>query len=143
MSSSTIELSIFSNTKEVTRLLRIYEQVIRTIAPHSPDRAQNLRSLLERDGCRFDEQGRVQLARRDSRLHDLALYAANIDAPGLRDLIERIEGAIDNDPALAIGTAKELVESCCKTILAERQALPGGKPELPQLTTLPRIYPTR
>jgi hypothetical protein len=34
---------------------------------------------------------------------------------------------------LAIGTAKELVESCCKTILAERQALPGGKPELPQL----------
>ena len=34
--------------------------------------------------------------------------------------IERAENAIDRDPALAIGTAKDLVESCCKTILTNR-----------------------
>jgi hypothetical protein len=36
--------------------------------------------------------------------------------------IERIEAAIDVDPALAIGTAKELIETCCKHI-ADRLAL--------------------
>lgn len=32
-----------------------------------------------------------------------------------------MRSSIDNDPALAIGTAKELVESVCKTILHDRQ----------------------
>ena len=30
--------------------------------------------------------------------------------------IERLENAIDTDPALALGTAKDLVETCCKSI---------------------------
>lgn len=34
--------------------------------------------------------------------------------------IERLENSIDSDPALAIGTAKELVETCCKSILTKR-----------------------
>jgi hypothetical protein len=34
--------------------------------------------------------------------------------------IERLENAIDRDPALAIGTAKELIETCCKSILTKR-----------------------
>jgi hypothetical protein len=34
--------------------------------------------------------------------------------------ITRMEASVLNDPALAIGTAKELVETCCKTILEAR-----------------------
>lgn len=34
--------------------------------------------------------------------------------------ITRMEAAVANDPALAIGTAKELIETCCKTILDAR-----------------------
>lgn len=34
--------------------------------------------------------------------------------------IERLELAVDTDPELAIGTAKELVETCCKSILTKR-----------------------
>ncbi len=34
--------------------------------------------------------------------------------------ITRMEAAVDSDPELAIGTAKELIETCCKTILKER-----------------------
>lgn len=34
--------------------------------------------------------------------------------------IERVEHAVDSDPELAIGTAKELVETCCKSILSRR-----------------------
>lgn len=40
-----------------------------------------------------------------------------LDASWMQKEIERVEDAVDNDPALAIGTAKELVESCCKSIL--------------------------
>jgi hypothetical protein len=34
--------------------------------------------------------------------------------------IRRMEEAVDNDPELAIGTAKEFLETLCKTILTER-----------------------
>ena len=30
-----------------------------------------------------------------------------------------MESSVESDPALAIGTAKELVETCCKTILSD------------------------
>lgn len=43
-----------------------------------------------------------------------------LDAGWMAKEIERLENGIDRDPALAIGTAKELVETCCKTILTKR-----------------------
>jgi hypothetical protein len=42
------------------------------------------------------------------------------NADSLGRQITRIDTAIADDPDLAIGTAKELVETCCKTILEER-----------------------
>jgi hypothetical protein len=50
--------------------------------------------------------------------------------------IERVENAIDRDPALAIGTAKELVESCCKSVLTKRGVLYSTSADLPTLTKL-------
>ncbi|MCE4059104.1 abortive infection family protein [Pandoraea sputorum] len=43
-----------------------------------------------------------------------------LDAGWMAKEIERLEHAVDRDPALAIGTAKELIETCCKTILTKR-----------------------
>lgn len=48
--------------------------------------------------------------------------------------IERLENAIDTDPALALGTAKDLVETCCKSILEKRGISISQKIELPELT---------
>lgn len=48
--------------------------------------------------------------------------------------IERLENGIDRDPALAIGTAKELVETCCKTILTKRGVAFTKSEDLGQLT---------
>lgn len=42
-----------------------------------------------------------------------------LDAAWMQKEIERLENSIERDPALAIGTAKELVESCCKSILSK------------------------
>lgn len=47
--------------------------------------------------------------------------------------ITRMEAAVLNDPGLAIGTAKELLETCCKTILSERGIEPPKNDDLGQL----------
>jgi hypothetical protein len=48
--------------------------------------------------------------------------------------IERLENSIERDPALAIGTAKELIETCCKTILAKRGIAFTKSEDLGELT---------
>jgi len=50
--------------------------------------------------------------------------------------ITRMEAAIHEDPDLAIGTAKELVETCCKTILQERNIEFSDSLDLSQLVKL-------
>lgn len=59
-----------------------------------------------------------------------------LDAGSMQKAIERVENAVDRDPALAIGTAKELVESCCKSVLAKRGVSYPGGADLPALTKL-------
>jgi AbiJ N-terminal domain 3/Abortive infection C-terminus len=59
-----------------------------------------------------------------------------LDAGWMQKEIERLENAIERDPALAIGTAKELVETCCKTILSKRGAAFSRTADLPELTKL-------
>lgn len=47
--------------------------------------------------------------------------------------ITRMEAAVGNDPALAIGTAKELIETCCKTILETRGVTFSKSADIPEL----------
>ncbi len=56
------------------------------------------------------------------------------DAKHMADQIRRMESAVESDPSLAIGTAKELIETCCKTILAERGKPVSGTPDVSALT---------
>lgn len=57
-----------------------------------------------------------------------------LDAGWMQKEIERLENAVERDPALAIGTAKELVETCCKSILAKRGVEIPRSADLPALT---------
>ena len=56
-------------------------------------------------------------------------------ARNLVEEIRRLKQSIDTepDPRLAIGTAKDLIESVCKTILSEREKPVGKSPKLPDL----------
>lgn len=56
-----------------------------------------------------------------------------LDAGWMAKEIRRMEDAIDSDPALAIGTAKDLVESCCKTILTRRGIAVSASTKMPDL----------
>lgn len=68
------------------------------------------------------------------RLSGLKATTAAFDAYQLSQQIRRMEDAIEDDPALAIGTAKELIETVCHTILAERGKPVEGTPDIPVLT---------
>ncbi len=59
-----------------------------------------------------------------------------LDAGWMAKEIERLERAIDTDPDLAIGTAQDLVESCCKTILTKRRVEFSKGANLNDLTKL-------
>ena len=47
--------------------------------------------------------------------------------------IRRLEEAVEKDPELAIGTAKEFLETLCKTILSERQVAFAKDEDFPKL----------
>ncbi|HEV2505323.1 MAG TPA: abortive infection family protein [Mesorhizobium sp.] len=57
-----------------------------------------------------------------------------LGAAWMQKEIERLEQSVERDPALAIGTAKELVETCCKSILGKRGVEVSRKADLPELT---------
>jgi len=56
-----------------------------------------------------------------------------VDVGYVAQQITRMEAAVYNDPDLAIGTAKELVETCCKTILGDKNITPDSGWNLAQL----------
>ncbi|MBF0420387.1 MAG: hypothetical protein HQL78_09510 [Magnetococcales bacterium] len=53
-------------------------------------------------------------------LNGIRNMAGVMDSSYLTQQITRMETSVERDPELAIGTAKELVETVCKTILEER-----------------------
>lgn len=70
-------------------------------------------------------------------LSSLKQVAEKLDLQAIDRQIKRMEKSIDEDPDLAIGTSKELIESCCKTILHEMNIpFDEKKLDVPQLSKL-------
>ncbi|MEJ7138512.1 abortive infection family protein [Amphibiibacter pelophylacis] len=61
---------------------------------------------------------------------------AGTDPGYVSQQITRMESSVNNDPGLAIGTAKELVETCCKTILTACNVEFSKSADLPELVKL-------
>jgi hypothetical protein len=85
--------------------------------------------------------GRPRYVARRSNLGERSVSRARsvadaLDAGWMQKEIERLENAADSDPALAIGTAKELVETCCKSILTKQGISFSRGADLPELTKL-------
>ena len=76
----------------------------------------------------------VRLKSGTTSLSSLKSNEAVCDSNYISKQIRRMETSIHEDPSLAIGTAKELIETCCKTILAERGIVIGSSDDIPKLT---------
>jgi hypothetical protein len=66
-------------------------------------------------------------------LRQAKAVAETLTGAHLHQQIRRMEESIDKDPDLAIGTAKEFVETLCKTILTERGVPFSTSEDLPAL----------
>ena len=104
-------------------------------------------ALLDYDAALYalpdvDKKDRVEKCRQiatrllagSPSLGPLKEHAKVLNANHLAEQIRRLEAAVETDPSLAIGTAKELIETCCKTILAERGKPVSGTPDVSTLT---------
>jgi hypothetical protein len=109
----------FADPRQATRLLEVYQTVAAQARGYNPDLAQTLLDHLHRDDIDTAGASFRLPARGHSPLQPLSAVAATLTAEQLQTQIARINTAIETDPALAIGTAKELVETTCKTILAD------------------------
>jgi len=127
-------------------LAEIVHPVVRPNILESTQLVQQLNQHLENDGFQLVEatrlSGKPVYVGKYIGVHTVpGLNAARellsgTDASYVAQQITRIEAAVTHDPSLAIGTAKELVETCCKTILTERQVAFTKSVEIPELVKL-------
>jgi hypothetical protein len=121
-----------SNPKDVAKLLNVFENVLTQLRQlengYHADEVKataarnftNLTQWLGKDGFEFRD-GKLIATRKAPTLPGIKGVAVLIDSAYLEQQIHRMETAVEDDPWLAIGTAKELVETTCKTILSERR----------------------
>ena len=76
---------------------------------------------------------RPLLSRAEHAMASARLVKEKINTSYIHRQIERLEKSIQTDPELAIGTAKEFLETICKTILSERGAEAIDGDDLPGL----------
>ena len=119
----------WTDEQHVVRALRAMERVLEDFEEQY---VEKFWSSLGRDGYkRNDETGRLEFSSRS--LPEGAL--ANLtDASVIRSHLKRIQAAVENDPELAIGSAKELIESTSKLVLNERDVAFTKDDDLSQLT---------
>jgi hypothetical protein len=136
----------WTDWRDVKKVLQVFESILHTaekvIQSTGADsefskrlraEVENMLYYLRKDGFQYVDGSIVTGAGMPS-LDGVKESAAEFDAKHLNEQIRRIEQSIESDPALAIGTAKELIETCCKTILAERGKPVTGTPDIPTLT---------
>ncbi|MFA5110266.1 MAG: abortive infection family protein [Desulfobaccales bacterium] len=112
--------------KDVRKILSVYENVLSHLEGFTESGAEwadpifrSLRKWIERDGYKY-EDGRLLPIGQNQALEIISDTTSRLDMPEIHRQIERMKSAVDDDPSLAIGTSKELIETTCKTILEER-----------------------
>lgn len=117
-------LIVFENT-----LLCLENQAIGITYSQNSEWAKNsfesLKKWLKKDGFIYTN-GKIIHSGHHAPLQDISKTVISLGAYELQLQIERIRNSVDSDPGLAIGTAKELIETTCKMILSE-QNIPYSK----------------
>jgi hypothetical protein len=118
----------WTDPRHVARALRVFERLMHG---YEAQYTEQLRRALRRDGYVTDpETAHIRPAGPQFAAGSLAGLK---DASAVREQLDRIQRAIADDPALAVGSAKELIESTAKVVLAERGLPVSDKADLPEL----------
>lgn len=128
----------FNSPSDVKKLLVAYGEIVLRLdrLDIDDDALDDLLRLMKRDGYDFDGENFVPVpSKQGPPIEAIRSLASSFDLPGLRLQIDRLAHAAEDDPSLAVGTAKEMVETICKTILEDR-AIPSHGQDLPRLVRL-------
>lgn len=118
----------WSDLNQINRALRVFE---RLVYGFEPERTSKFQNSLRRDGYVIDDD-MGQISAIGPRFSHASLrYLA--DASAIRQQLTRIQHAIPDDPALAVGSAKELIESTAKVVLRERGLPIDDRADFPSL----------
>ena len=134
----------WSDWEAVRKVLHVFEAVLYRAEQTASDDGSEWQSdrkkefdklvwHLQKDGLQWIN-GQIVTGAGIPSLSGIKSAAVGFNAKHMADQIRRMESAVESDPSLAIGTAKELVETCCKTILAERGKPVAGTPDVSSLT---------
>ena len=134
----------FTSWRDVQRVLRVFESVLTSLEESvknpwsgvsdqfAAKQLSLLQRCLERDRFKYDN-GKISSFGHIPTATGLSDVAERIDSNALRQQIDRIRAAIEDDPELAIGTSKELLETTCKSILADYNVTADSNWDLPRL----------
>lgn len=107
--AETVHPAVRSDREEVQRLVDLYNRHLRKDGWELAEVAQISGHPV------YAAQPRTAVPGPVRHVAKMAITAGDISY--LAQQITRMEAAIENDPELAIGTAKELIETACKTVL--------------------------
>ena len=122
----------WSSWPDVSKILEVYGNIISSAEQGDTEAAKQLIQLIEKDGYEYSA-GTIRPKAGMHHLTALSEMTGKLDAPELAMQISRLNEAVNEDPRLAIGQAKELVETVCKTILRERGKPVQGNPKVTAL----------
>ena len=119
----------WTNRSHVSRALRVFETALIDM---DEQYLVGVRRGLERDGYEF-VHGRI-VGRPAARSVREGSLAAVEDDAAIREHLDRISRAVaEDDPRLAIGSAKELIESTAKLVLRARGLEVSSRDDFPEL----------
>ncbi|QYN19658.1 hypothetical protein [Amycolatopsis sp. DSM 110486] len=127
-----LESVAWSDPDHVARACRAFERLLIDWDDDEPH-LKSFYSALRRDGCTFDPHGMITPPVGNGSLRPLKSMASLTDPSAIQEQLDRIQRAIIDDPAQAIGSAKELIESTAKVVLVERGHPVNDKDDLPAL----------
>lgn len=142
----------WTDADHVRRALRVFEVAIKPMFADPETRRitegprDRIRRLLAKDGITVTEDGQFE----GSSLVPVVVSSLGVlaDPSVIEEHLERIARAVvSQDPAQAIGSAKELIESTAKLVLTETGHNLTGREGLPELVKLAQeqlqIHPTQ
>jgi hypothetical protein len=132
----------WKNPSDIKKILKVYQDTLNDIdeqlggnwATDSPaEKGKNrLIKYLNRDGYEYVD-GTIRPSSQSIILDTFDSTTGSYDENHFAEYIDRIKNSIEKDPALAIGSSKELVEATLKTILKKEGIVFDKNDDMPKL----------
>jgi hypothetical protein len=130
----------WKDSKDVQKILKVYEDVLNDLedsdgqwnVEQNKQWLEKLKKFLVRDGYVFENK-KVRSIGQVADFDDLQNATDLFDKTHFQEYIDRIKKSVFDDPSLAIGSTKELVEATLKTILTKQNIEFNKDDDVPKL----------